>query len=520
MQSIVRITAALVILGLCSAESSATAATTSRSLVSPLVDGADTAVAPLKKARKKVPPPKSLNPIKINDIPSESVLGRKLLEKTRRAANNNAYGGYNSYNKNNGNYATYGYNANSNSNGNYYANQQYAQAQYSNNANNGGNQNYQASSSSGSSGSSAYSSSNWNQAGFEEWSLTQSQWLKDFSVKFEGCHKITEWNKEAQDVGDMRVKLKRLVRFKMCPTAYCNAASDTGCEDGYGEYVIDLETFLEAYVEAKAEYDEYMDAYAAEQYNNNQDGQNQQNGYQNGYYQYEQNEQNAAGLDIADYLTCQQLDINYQGDAQNGYYNGQQNQDDAEWDGSYYIGPTCSSQGGHINLGVFKDDECTIAADESNGANLYYTATGYELPFSKTNMIELDCVPCSELNLSNDDDANANNNNGENDYNYDSAVSEWCEDLYTVSGKCETSLPYGTTVNPNNQACNYVAGVKVLRQDGTILTTTRNAPRSVSTSNKAAAAFIGLFTAATALLTAYACYLKTKLDRASIALLE
>jgi hypothetical protein len=503
MKSIVRITAALVLLGICSAESSSAATeTTSRQLVSPLADGAATAdVAPLKKApRKKVPPPKSLNPIKINNIPSESLLGRKLLEKTRRAAyNNNAYGGYNNYNKNNGNYATYG-----SSNGNYNQNQ------YNSNANNGGN-NQQYQSSSGSSAASAYNSNYWNQAGFEEWAITQSQWLKDFSVKFEGCHKITEWNKEAQDVGDMRVKLRRLVRFKMCPTAYCNAATEGGCENGYGEYVIDLETFLESYIEAKEEYDEYMAEYQADQYNNAEN--QQQNGYYNYYYQ--QNEQNAQGLDIADYLTCQALDINYNGDAENGYWNGQQNQDDAEWDGTYYIGPTCGSQGGQIHLGVFKDDECTVAADSTNGANLYLAATGYKLPFSTSNLIELDCVPCSDLDLSDDD---GNGENGE--ANYDSAVSDWCEDLYQVSGKCESSLPYGTVVNPNNQACNYVEGVKVLRQDGTILTTTRNSPRSVSTSNKAAAAFIGIFTAATALLTAYACYLKTKLDRASIALLE
>ena len=93
-------------------------------------------------------------------------------------------------------------------------------------------------------------------------------------------------------------------------------------------------------------------------------------------------------------------------------------------------------------------------------------------------------------------------------------VIEFCEQIYTMSGKCEEGLQTtGYVYQANNNACNYIAGIKVVRKDGIIT-------QVGSAANKTASIFIGIFVVAFVLLAAYVYYLKTKLDRASINLAE
>ena len=60
---------------------------------------------------------------------------------------------------------------------------------------------------------------------------------------------------------------------------------------------------------------------------------------------------------------------------------------------------------------------------------------------------------------------------------------------------------------PNDSACNYMEGIKIVRKDGMVVT---------ADAYKTAAVFIGVFVVGFILLSAYVYYLKTKLDRASI----
>ena len=85
-----------------------------------------------------------------------------------------------------------------------------------------------------------------------------------------------------------------------------------------------------------------------------------------------------------------------------------------------------------------------------------------------------------------------------------------CEQIYEGAGKCEQGLEStGYVSSANNNACNYIAGIKVVRKDGIIT-------QVGSKANKTASIFIGVFVVAFVLLAAYVYYLKTKLDRASI----
>eukprot|EP00536_Pseudo-nitzschia_multiseries_P006065 jgi/Psemu1/303829/fgenesh1_kg.125_\ len=149
----------------------------------------------------------------------------------------------------------------------------------------------------------------------------------------------------------------------------------------------------------------------------------------------------------------------------------------------YYIGPYCAQQGGEIRLGVFYDDTCTVAAEE--GPEIFQMVhSGMSMPYSDKSMVNLKCQSCGGY--------------GE--------VGQFCSGLYEVAGKCETKMQ---VYYPNESACSYLEGIKVIREDGVIRTSTTR-------KSTAAAVTTGVFLTGALLLSGYVYYLRTKLGRARI----
>jgi hypothetical protein len=329
-------------------------------------------------------------------------------------------------------------------------------------------------------------------------------WVSGYSLKFQGCHHISQWNDEANGADDVRIATKRLVRFRLCPSDSCNLNKASGCSEGYGDYILDMSVYLTYYFEAIQTYKEYECSYLK----NYVCGESCKNGnYQNGGSENMCMWDCYAEHGVAD--TCMGNNPYYQ----NGEYNQNQGQQFAVEkylacaamnNGAAYIGPYCSQQGGSIHLGVFSDDTCTTFSDNTAGRETYFTAMGTEIPYGTSNLIAKDCFSCKE--------PSENNNMGDDASDSDS-TNEMCEVLYNKAGKCEEHLPFGTTYEQNNNACNYLEGIKIVRKDGTVMIATARA-------NKTASIFIGIFAVAFVLLSAYVYYLKTKLDRASINLSE
>lgn len=341
-------------------------------------------------------------------------------------------------------------------------------------------------------------------------------WVSGFSIKFQGCHHISQWNDEADEDEDVRIATKRLVRFRLCPTEYCSIDKAAGCTSEYGDYVIDMNIYLEAFTESVTEYNtaqcEYLEATSGcDNDNNNGNGDYclydyyaangvaeicaEYNPYQNNYNGDNQQE----AFDLADYTYCAQANL------QNNNGNNRQLDQNAV---EYYMGPYCAEQGGSIYLGLFTDDSCTSFADDYGGKEAFYSMTGREMPYGETNMITMDCYSCEDaaVQYNYNDDAN-NNNNNNNNYG---DVSELCQMVYSQAGKCEKNLNING-VYPNYNACSYIQGIQVIRKNGIIVS-------AGSKANKTASIFIGIFVVAFVLLSAYVYYLKTKLDRATISL--
>lgn len=310
--------------------------------------------------------------------------------------------------------------------------------------------------------------------------------VADYSIKFQGCHHVQQWNENADNEEDVRVKTKRLVRFRLCETDSCSNSNSAGCTSKFGDYVVDMNTFVSSYLQALEDNQDSICQSALSDCQDQCGGNSDSNcisacfdAYDlslcNNVYSDDDKQQNN-GFDPVDYAECAKL---------NGGRRRLENNNGNE----YYVGPYCADQGGEIHLGLFTDDTCTTYA--SNGETVFYNMMGYKLPFSNQSLVSPRCFAC---------DGNNGNNNGNQQLN------EMCANIYDYSGKCETKM---NIAYPNESSCSYIEGIKVIREDGVIRTSTVKKSR-------AAAVCIGLFLTLAVLLAGYVYYLRTKLSRAQI----
>lgn len=275
--------------------------------------------------------------------------------------------------------------------------------------------------------------------------------LYKYSIKFLSCFRWFEWNDDADGDEDLRLAAKRIVQFRLCPTGSCTDGNNAGCDSDYGEFVIDMETYLDAY------YDMLGD-------------ENDDDAVQN----------------LKNYIQCEQFNENRElsknqnaDNRQLGYYDVLY--DDDIYEREFYIGPYCTEGG--IEIGFFTEDTCTMVAggessSNTNGGAIYYQLTGSKLPYVGESIVNRDCISC-EID-------------GE-----DGELSEFCEDMYADSGKCEKEMDFST---PNTNACQFVSGLWALRSDGFF-------GQSSTHPSTAATVFIVLFAFASAGLGYYCWYL-------------
>mmetsp|Transcript_26041 Transcript_26041/g.71732 ORF Transcript_26041/g.71732 Transcript_26041/m.71732 type:complete len:373 (+) Transcript_26041:46-1164(+) len=313
----------------------------------------------------------------------------------------------------------------------------------------------------------------------------------EYSIKFQGCHHVQQWNSNLdQDGGDndedqVRIMTKRLVRFRLCPIDSCNSDKSSGCSSKYGDYIVDMSTFVQSYMGGMADEKdrvcETVDEYCQEACGNNYDGSCLETCYDSydAAFCLEEDLAETYGFDVDQYLECNQVDFKNRRLSKGA----RKLNDQVE----YYIGPFCAAQGGEIHFGLFTDDTCTTRAD--NGDSTFYNYAGYNLPFGDDSLIPNRCLKC-----------------GYKDDNGEYETNEACSNIYQMSGKCETRM---NVDYPNESSCDYIEGIKIIREDGVIRT-------SSIRKSKSAAVAIGVFITLSVLLAGYVFYLRTKLSRAQI----
>lgn len=65
-------------------------------------------------------------------------------------------------------------------------------------------------------------------------------YIAEYSIKFQGCHHVQQWNDNVDEDNDVRIMTKRLARFRLCPTDQCSNDKSSGCTTKYGDYIVDV----------------------------------------------------------------------------------------------------------------------------------------------------------------------------------------------------------------------------------------------------------------------------------------
>jgi len=277
-------------------------------------------------------------------------------------------------------------------------------------------------------------------------------WQNNYSIRFDSCHTIHQFGGDGegqqQEEGSNPIGNQHLVKFKLCP-------SDTNCSQCKkgGEYVVKMREFLEVYLETKKELEEAQCATVEENCVCNYDDGDDDVCLAQCYAE--------AGLDFC--VEDEEFDANeYLECAEAAFSN------DAYYAYTFFIGPVCGANGNSINLGLFKDQTCSIATDNNN----YNTYSQYNtaLPYSQESLVDNECISCKEV------DENAYYNQNNNYYNANNAADpiELCQQLYMQSAKCEKKMS-GKSY-PDTGSCQYINHVigqleKVYKRNGSSGTT-------------------------------------------------
>ncbi len=284
--------------------------------------------------------------------------------------------------------------------------------------------------------------------------------ISSYSVKFEKCQFIKSYDDYlAQDEeSDTVLSTKRFVVFRLCPNNSCSS-----CNYGYGEYIVDLETYLEATVQYQQQVQQAMCNACAECGNWNDDQANQQADEQVDQQADEQADQQAdqqadeqadqqadqqadgANRKLAQYsvdcTSCYSECMKIENMQTNGYIDAtnflqcQMIYDPAD-DGkaALYAGPMCASQGYKIKIGVFTDAYCNNNDSNKDVDDYLVNGDGYAMKLShallKTVYAADSCVSCTAAI---DENQNADGQQ--------SQVLDMCGQLYDAAAKCEK--PHG-----------------------------------------------------------------------------
>jgi hypothetical protein len=166
--------------------------------------------------------------------------------------------------------------------------------------------------------------------------------LSDYKLKLIGCTAGEVW-KNPED-GESEYSS---VVFRLCPSADCDDEVANGCKKGYGDFIVGINTFTDAWLEDKRE----------------------------------DMQQDDDHFNIDEYSECREWEVD--------------NDDDGNADGGdvYYVGPACDGSG--IKLGFFSDDTCTTVP---NGVSFEDISNGWTLPYSSGGLVTNYCEACAGYN--------------------------------------------------------------------------------------------------------------------------
>ena len=317
--------------------------------------------------------------------------------------------------------------------------------------------------------------------------------IATYSVKFEQCQFVKTYSAElaADDKSTTVLETERFVLFRLCPNGDCST-----CTYNYGEYLVDLDSYLQstaeyfkAYEEAKCEAcdancatddaaaaAEGEDAAAAEGEEAAADG--DEAAAEDGARRRRRNlGKNKFYNIVTDCTVCVDECDKFENMEANGFIDATNFLEctmifDPEDDNKapLYAGPICASSGTKIKIGVFTDEDC-LYLDETKEVDDYLVVDGAQMNLSnlllKSTYTDT-CISCKE--------AQEQNENAEGDAAEDAdEVVELCEQLYDEAAKCEKAhgfadgyanyYGYENQLAEEEVVCEYMASLRANTYD-------------------------------------------------------
>lgn len=184
--------------------------------------------------------------------------------------------------------------------------------------------------------------------------------------------------------------------FRLCPSdSGCDSDTSKGCSSGYGDYVVGLNTFVDAYFEDQKDNMQWDDQFQVNEY------------AQCGEYKVEDAEDDANANQYADY--------------------------------QFWIGPSCTADGDDVRLAVFEDEACTYESEVAFEA----LSNGWSLPYENGGMVSTYCQDCLEY----DDNGDAG------------LREMCQEVYMNAAASCEEKMEYYSYYGQNVQGCEYVSSL-------------------------------------------------------------
>jgi hypothetical protein len=332
--------------------------------------------------------------------------------------------------------------------------------------------------------------------------------IASYSIQFQQCQFVKSYSATlaADEDSTTVLSTQRFVLFRLCPNSDCGS-----CAYNYGEYLVDLQSYLEATVDYYQSYQEVLCQACDETCG---EGGARDLGGKDQFYNVVPNctscvdecdlidNMEAYGyVDATEFLECIMI---YASD------------DNSE---VLWAGPICASSGHQIQIGVFSDENC-VNYDDTKDVNDYLYGNGvsmHAIDFFLKKTYTNTCISCQEPS-----EQNQNAQEGEDA----DVVTELCEQLYTDAAKCEKThgfaggyanyYGYENQLAQEEAVCEYMVSLKAGTYDetGEILLTgasSRNASGPSTTGAQKLA--LTFFTISTVGLMLYAIMLHRQLQK-------
>jgi len=291
--------------------------------------------------------------------------------------------------------------------------------------------------------------------------------ISSYYIRFEKCQFVKAFSDDlAQEGEDTVLATERFVIFRLCPN------SDS-CSGNYGEYMVDMDEYLQYTVEYRQQEQEEMCEMCddmCEYYGYGDDG-----GEDAGDEDEESNEEEEEGDEDEedrrrrlarqkfsgrklDDMTCNEcvsacekienMEENFYVDA-TYFVNCQELVEENDEQTGLWAGPMCSSQGSKIKIGVFTDEDCMFLDANKDVEDYLADENGYALKLShallKTTYDNNDLISCLQQDENQDQDYYQN---------AEAETKEVCENLYQAAAKCEEVHGFDNGINKyyNNYA--------------------------------------------------------------------